>query len=68
MIDASLPLPAQREPAPALPTILYVDDEANALKYFQRAMSPLAHVLTAMSVEEGKRVLDEHAARIAVLV
>ncbi len=68
MIDAPLPLPAQREPAPALPTILYVDDEANALKYFQRAMSPLAHVLTAMSVEEGKRVLDEHAAQIAVLV
>ncbi|WP_317205678.1 response regulator [Janthinobacterium sp.] len=48
--------------------ILYVDDEANALKYFQRAIGALAPVLTAGSVEEGKRVLDENAGRIAVLV
>ena len=50
------------------PAILYVDDEANALKYFQRAIGALAPVLTAGSVEEGKRMLDEHAGRIAVLV
>ena len=68
MIDANLRLPAQREPAQGLPTILYVDDEANALKYFQRAIAPLANVLTATSVEEGKRILDEQAERIAVLV
>ena len=68
MIDANLRLPAQREPAQGLPTILYVDDEANALKYFQRAIAPLADVLTATSVEEGKRILDEQADRIAVLV
>ena len=68
MIDAHLRLPASQPPAPALPTILYVDDEANALKYFQRAIAPLAEVLTAMSVEEGKRILDENAGRIAVLV
>ena len=68
MIDAPLPLPARRAPEPSLPTMLYVDDEANALKYFQRAISPLAQVLTATSVEEGKRVLDEHAGSIAVLV
>ena len=68
MIDANLRLPAQLEPAQGLPTILYVDDEANALKYFQRAIAPLADVLTATSVEEGKRILDEHADRIAVLV
>ncbi|MGK5080067.1 response regulator [Janthinobacterium sp. HLX7-2] len=68
MIDANLRLPAQREPAQGLPTILYVDDEANALKYFQRALAPLADVLTATSVEEGKRILDEQSERIAVLV
>src|SRR5450830_589833 len=68
MIDANLRLPAQREPTQGLPTILYVDDEANALKYFQRAIAPLAHVLTATSVEEGKRILDEQGGRIAVLV
>jgi two-component system probable response regulator PhcQ len=50
------------------PAILYVDDEANALKYFERAIGALAPVLTAGSVEEGKRVLDENAGRIAVLV
>ena len=53
------------KPAPA---ILYVDDEATALKYFQRAIGALAPVITAESVEEGKRLLDEHADSISVLV
>lgn len=48
--------------------ILYVDDEAMALKYFERLISPLACVLTAGSVEEGRAVLREHGAEIAVLV
>jgi two-component system, probable response regulator PhcQ len=48
--------------------ILYVDDEALALKYFERLVSPLAPVLTAGSVEEGKAVLQAHGAEIAVLV
>jgi two-component system probable response regulator PhcQ len=50
------------------PAILYVDDEATALKYFQRALGSLAPVYTAESVEEGKRMLDLHADDIAVLV
>lgn len=50
------------------PAILYVDDEATALKYFQRALGALAPVYVAESVEEGKRMLDEHADEIAVLV
>ncbi|QBE66192.1 response regulator [Pseudoduganella lutea] len=58
MTDAAKPLPA----------ILYVDDEPTALKYFQRALASQATVLTAESVEEGKRVLDRHADTIAVLV
>jgi two-component system probable response regulator PhcQ len=48
--------------------ILYVDDEAMALKYFDRLVNPLAPVITALSVEEGKAVLREHGADIAVLV
>ncbi|GAB2842136.1 hypothetical protein GCM10027277_06570 [Pseudoduganella ginsengisoli] len=53
---------------PQIPAILYVDDEATALKYFQRALDTLAPVLTADSVDEGKTLLDAHADRIAVLV
>ncbi|QIM53069.1 response regulator [Hydrogenophaga crocea] len=48
--------------------ILYVDDEAMALKYFERLVSPLAPVLTATSVDEGRALLDAHAGEIAVLV
>lgn len=48
--------------------ILYVDDEAMALKYFERLVSPLAPVLTASSVEAGKAMLVQHADEIAVLV
>jgi len=54
--------------AKALPAILYVDDEPTSLKYFQRALGAQATVLTAASVEEGKRMLDQHAESIAVLV
>lgn len=48
--------------------ILYVDDEAMALKYFERLVSPLAPVLTAGSVEEGRAMLAAHGAEVAVLV
>lgn len=48
--------------------ILLVDDEAMALKYFERLVKPLAPVLLAGSVEEGRAVLGRHASEIAVLV
>jgi len=48
--------------------ILYVDDESMALKYFERLVGPMAPVLTAQSVEEGKVLLDQKAGEIAVLV
>jgi two-component system, probable response regulator PhcQ len=48
--------------------ILYVDDESMALKYFERLVSPMAPVLTALSVEEGKVLLDQRVGEIAVLV
>jgi two-component system probable response regulator PhcQ len=49
-------------------SILYVDDEAMALKYFERLVSPLAPVVTALSVAEGKAVLEQRGGEIAVLV
>ena len=48
--------------------ILFVDDEPMALKYFERLVSPLAPVITATSVEQGKAVLRERGGEIAVLV
>jgi two-component system probable response regulator PhcQ len=48
--------------------ILFVDDEAMALKYFERLVSPLAPVLTATSVADGRALLDAHSAEIGVLV
>ncbi len=48
--------------------ILYVDDEAMALKYFDRLVSPMAPVITAISVEAGRAALAEHGDEIAVLV
>jgi len=56
------------DPDNMLPVILFVDDEATAVKYFQRAIGSLAPVVTASSVEEGKRVLDTHARSLRVLV
>lgn len=48
--------------------ILFVDDEPMALKYFERLVGPLAPVITASSVEQGKAVLRERGGEIAVLV
>jgi len=48
--------------------ILFIDDETLSLKYFERLVSPLAPVLTASSVAQGRALLDEHAADIGVLV
>lgn len=50
------------------PLILFVDDEATAVKYFQRAIDSLAPVVTANTVEEGKGMLDKYSKTLAVLV
>jgi two-component system probable response regulator PhcQ len=50
------------------PVILFVDDEATAVKYFQRAIGSLASVATAGSVDDGKRMLDAHVDTLKVLV
>jgi two-component system probable response regulator PhcQ len=53
---------------PQYPLILFVDDEAASVKYFQRAIDSLATVVTAGTVEEGKQLLDKHAQTLMVLV
>lgn len=55
-------------PETSFPRILFVDDEPNAVKYFQRAVQALAPVITASTVEEGKRLLDENAESLSVLI
>ncbi|RAS21349.1 response regulator [Paraburkholderia bryophila] len=50
------------------PAILFVDDEATAVKYFERAIGAIAPVVTGASVEDGKAMLDAHAGSLAVLV
>jgi two-component system probable response regulator PhcQ len=50
------------------PLILFVDDEESAVKYFQRAIGALAPVVTAGSVAGGKRMLDEYASSLVVVV
>jgi two-component system, probable response regulator PhcQ len=49
-------------------TILYVDDEAMALKYFDRLISPNYRVLTALSVAEGIQILQAQGDDICVLI
>ncbi|MGY8525904.1 response regulator [Paracidovorax citrulli] len=58
--------PTDNQAAP--PAILFVDDEATAVKYFQRAIGALAPVVTGGSVEEGKALLEQYGDTLAVLV
>jgi two-component system, probable response regulator PhcQ len=48
--------------------LLYVDDEALALKYFERLVNGIVPVLTADSVAAGIKMLEEHGDSIAILV
>ncbi|AGW91882.1 MULTISPECIES: hybrid sensor histidine kinase/response regulator [Cupriavidus] len=52
----------------ARPTILYVDDEDMARKYFARAVGGEYEVLLAASADEGVALLGAESARIAILV
>jgi len=49
-------------------TVLYVDDEAMSLKYFERLISPNYRVLTALSVAEGIQILQAQGDQISVLI
>ncbi|MEO7678280.1 MAG: response regulator, partial [Verrucomicrobiota bacterium] len=48
--------------------ILYVDDEEMSLKYFSRAFEDQFRILTALSAEEGLKLLEQHKEEIAVLM
>lgn len=50
------------------PCILFVDDEENARKYFEKAFKKEFHVLTAESVAQAKEVLNQSNEDICVLV
>jgi two-component system, response regulator PhcR len=50
------------------PTLLYVDDEELACKYFARTVGADYDVLLARSSDEASAVLQQDSARIAVLV
>lgn len=50
------------------PTILFVDDEPTAVKYFERVIGAIAPVLVAGSVSEGRALLEAHGETLKVLV
>ncbi|MBB5423065.1 hybrid sensor histidine kinase/response regulator [Paraburkholderia atlantica] len=50
------------------PTLLYVDDEELACKYFARTVGADYEVLLATSSDEAIAILEQDSARIAVLV
>lgn len=49
-------------------SILYVDDESQALKYFRKALEKDFDILTAENVEEARKILAEQGSRIGILV
>lgn len=49
-------------------SILFVDDEEKALKYFNKAVSDRFHVLTASNTTEAKSILENHSDDIGVLI
>lgn len=49
-------------------TILYVDDEEQALKYFDKIFSKHFSILTASSTDEALKLLEEKASQVAVII
>jgi two-component system probable response regulator PhcQ len=49
-------------------TVLYVDDEEMALKYFTRAFENRFPILTAVNAAEGYRLLEENRERIGLVI
>ncbi|QDU26947.1 Hydrogenase transcriptional regulatory protein hupR1 [Anatilimnocola aggregata] len=55
-------------PHPTAKQILYVDDEAQALKYFVRLFGDRFQVLTAPSVDEALALLEKDSGEIGVVI
>ena len=49
-------------------SILFVDDEENARKYFDKGLRNDFHILTAGSVEEAQKIVTENHHNIAVVI
>lgn len=49
-------------------TVLYVDDEEMALKYFTRAFENKFPILSALNAQEGYRLLEQHRDRIGLVI
>lgn len=49
-------------------SILFVDDEEKALKYFKKAFSEYFSIITSSSVAEAKTILEQNADKISVLI
>ncbi|MGE5152500.1 MAG: ATP-binding protein [Bdellovibrio bacteriovorus] len=71
-MDAHSVTASMADLAPASPSILYVDDEPQSIKYFTRAFGSEFRVLTAGSVAEAERILAgdvrDGSAGVGVLV
>jgi len=48
--------------------VLYVDDEEQSLKYFRKAFEKEFWVLTALSAEEARDILDQEKSRVGLLI
>lgn len=55
-------------PMPTDFAILFVDDEEQALKYFEKAFADEFPILTAPSVEQATKILEQEGERIGVLI
>lgn len=51
-----------------LPTILFVDDEPKEVKYFKKAFSNMACILSANNVDDAIKLLDQHYRDVSVIV
>lgn len=49
-------------------SVLYIDDEEKALKYFRMAMASKFPILTASSAEEGLAILRKESGKIGIVV
>jgi ActR/RegA family two-component response regulator len=50
------------------PLVLYVDDEVQALKYFEKAMEGDLRILTAQSADEAESILHTRGSEVSVLI
>lgn len=48
--------------------ILFVDDEQQTLKYFEKAFSAYFRIMTAQSAEEARRIIEDSPQEIGVLI